>query len=90
MFPVTFNQQDSVSRAQRHLQDRPGKEQPVRGDAIRVAPPGVEQASLSAAVIPRAATSTRSNRVIDQDDAVLVSGGFFLHFFDYYFQRLIK
>lgn len=40
--------------AQGHLEYRPGQEQPFRGDAARVALPGVEQASLCAVVIPRA------------------------------------
>lgn len=43
-----------MSCAQGHLKDRPGEEQPFWGDAARVALPGVEQASLSTVVIPRA------------------------------------
>lgn len=43
-----------MARAQGDLQHRPGEEQPVWGDAVGVALPGVEQASLSSAVISRA------------------------------------
>lgn len=40
--------------AQGDLKDRPGEEQPFGGDAAGVALPGVEQASLSTTVVPRA------------------------------------
>lgn len=42
-------------RTQSDLEDRPGEEQPLWGDAVRVALPRVEQSSLAAAaIVPRA------------------------------------
>lgn len=50
-----------MPRAQADLENRLGQHQPFRGDAARVAPPGVEQSSLSTAVISRAKRFIRHN-----------------------------